>query len=156
MTRDEAIKTVSETYPKLVELTGRLDEAALNYRPTDQEWSVREILAHLVDDEMYVMRLRLARIVEENEPDLVPHDEKKWFATRNTARDALSELLEDFQVQRQASLGIIRFLREDEWQRRGFQPEYGHFTAEEWLGRWAAHDLNHLRQIESNLAGRRG
>ena len=39
-------------------------------------------------------------------------------------------------------------LTDDDWTRQGFQPEYGHFSAEEWLGHWAAHDLTHIEQIQ--------
>jgi hypothetical protein len=105
-----------------------------------------------VDDEMYVMRTRLERIIKEVRPDLVPHDEQQWYASRNTTRDALDELLADFAVQRAASLGIVAMLRESDWAREGYQPEYGVFTAETWLGRWADHDTVHLRQIEQRLA----
>jgi hypothetical protein len=114
------------------------------------EWSSREILAHLVDDEIYVMRTRLERIIKEDHPSLAPHDEKQWYANRNTTRDAPVELLGDFAVQRAASLGIIKMLRESDWMRQGYQPEYGLFTAQEWLSQWVAHDTAHLRQVESN------
>ncbi len=150
--RQPLIQTLEQTHPALVQLTASLDARALDYHPSPDEWSIREILAHLVDDEMYVMRLRLERIVKEDHPHLTPHDEKKWYATRNTTRDALPELLADFNLQRQASLGIINLLRESDWEREGYQPEYGHFTAEAWLAHWAGHDTTHLRQIESNLA----
>ena len=145
------LQALEQTHEALVRLTASLPPGALDFRPAPDEWSVREILAHLVDDEMYVMRTRLERIVKEHEPDLAPHDEKKWHVGRNTTRDDLAELLSDFALQRAASLGIARTLRESDWARRGFQPEYGHFTAEEWLGRWVDHDTTHLRQVESQL-----
>lgn len=150
--RDEQLRTLERTYPELVRLTeGLAGSAALDHRPTDGDWSTREILAHLVDDEMYVMRTRLERIVKEDEPDLAPHDEKKWHANRNTTRDALEALLADFALQRAASLGLMHMLRDSDWARHGFQPEYGRFTAEKWLQHWVEHDEVHLRQIEGNL-----
>jgi hypothetical protein len=60
-------------------------------------------------------------------------------------------LLADFSVQRAASLGMIKMLRESDWERQGTQPEYGTFTAEGWLGSWVEHDAVHLLQIASNL-----
>ena len=150
--RSQLIAALEQTYPRLVRLTATLPDAALDFQPTADDWSIREILAHSVDDEMYVMRTRLERIVKEDRPHLAPHDEKQWYATRNTSRDAIDELLADFQLQRAASLGLIRFLRDSDWAREGFQPEYGHFTAEIWLSHWATHDVVHLEQIERNLA----
>jgi hypothetical protein len=150
--RSNLIRTLEQTYPTLVRLVASLDDTVLDFRPAVGDWSVREILAHLVDDEMYVMRTRVERVVKEDHPHLAPHDEKKWYQTRNTTRDNLSELLADFNLQRQASLGMIRMLRDSDWAREGFQPEYGHLSAEGWLERWVDHDTIHLRQIESNLA----
>jgi hypothetical protein len=150
-TRADAIATLQQTPATLVQMTSALPDAALDFRAAPTEWSVREILAHLVDDEMYVMRLRLERIVKEDNPQLTPHDEQRWYTTRNTTRDALAELLVDFAVQRAASLGIIGMLRESDWKREGVQPEYGRFTADGQLAMWAEHDTTHLRQIEATL-----
>lgn len=149
--RGDLISTLEATHPALARLTSGLGAAELDYRSAADEWSIREILAHLVDDEMYVMRTRMELIIKEDEPYLTPHDEKPWAVTRNTSRDALEELLADFEVQRAASLGILRMLRESDWARTGVQPEYGTFTAEMWLGRWVDHDTMHLRQIEETL-----
>ena len=150
-TRAELIATLEQTGPALARITAGLADAALDFHSGPGEWSIREILAHLVDDEMYVMRLRLERIVKEDHPHLTPHDEQKWYASRNTTRDQLEELLADFGLQRAASLGIIKMLRESDWARQGNQPEYGTFTGEEWLGNWVEHDTVHLRQIEGTL-----
>ena len=150
--RAQNLAVLEATLPALAELTATLDDTALDFRTAPEEWSIREILAHLVDDEIYVMRLRVERIVKEEKPDLTPHDEKQWYASRNTTRDALDELLADFRLQREASLAMLHMLREQDWARTGIQPEYGTFTAEEWLDHWAEHDTVHLNQIRQNLA----
>jgi hypothetical protein len=135
----------------LEQMIAALPADALDYRPALEEWTIREILAHLVDDEMYVMRTRMERIIKEDTPHLAPHDEKHWFAQRNTSRDALGELLADFRLQRAASLGMVRMLRPADWARTGFHPEYGTFSAAAWLGYWLAHDATHLDQIAARI-----
>lgn len=149
--RAQLVATLGETHHTLVRLTADQLGAALDFRVSPDDWTVREILAHLVDDEMFVMRTRFERMMKESRPHLAPHDEKAWFANRNTTRDRLDDLLADFAVQRAASLGIIALLREGDWLREGYQPEYGTFTAEEWLAQWVAHDTTHIRQIEAIL-----
>jgi hypothetical protein len=150
-TLNDSLATLTTTEATLRRLTGHLDDAALDFRPAPDAWTVREILAHLVDDEAFIMRQRLERIAKEERPHLAPHDEQHWYANRNTERDARDELLTDFQVQRAASLNATQLLRPTDWQRVGFQPEYGEFTAEEWLKRWANHDNVHVDQIEQTL-----
>ncbi|HLZ59069.1 MAG TPA: DinB family protein [Ktedonosporobacter sp.] len=153
--RAKLITILEQTQPELERLTAAISEAELDFRSAPEEWSIREILAHLVDDEMYVMRTRFERIMKEARPHLAPHDEKYWYANRNTARDAVEELLSDFAVQRAASLAMIHMLRESDWAREGYQPEYGHFTAEKCLASWAEHDTVHLHQIERNVQSAR-
>ncbi len=150
--REQLIRTLEQTHPSLVKLAMSLSDGALDFRPTPGEWSIREILAHLVDDEMYVNRLRMERIIKEDRPNLAPHDEKKWYPDRNKSRDGRDELLSDFSLQRAASLAMIKMLRESDWARMGFQPEYGHVTAEGWLSYWVKHDVVHLEQIKNNLS----
>lgn len=146
----DSLAVLEATTSALQQLVTPLDDHALDFRPAEDAWTIREVLAHLVDDEAFIMRQRLARIAKEERPDLAPHDEQHWYAHRNTARD--TTLLADFQVQRDASLGVIRLLRDADWQRVGYQPEYGEFTAAEWLVHWADHDTLHLRQIAETLA----
>jgi hypothetical protein len=150
--RSQAIAQLRQTPATLHAMTAAVSDGALDYRPTPQDWSVREILAHLVDDEAFVMRNRLERMVKEDRPQLAPHDEQQWYANRNTARDDLMTLLDDFETQRAASLGVFALLREREWSRIGFQSEYGEFTAAEWLERWRDHDQTHIEQIARTLA----
>ncbi|HZC07696.1 MAG TPA: DinB family protein [Ktedonobacterales bacterium] len=150
--RDQAIAELRQTPTTLREMTSSASDAALDYHPTPEAWSTREVLAHLVDDEMFVMRTRLERMIKEDRPQLAPHDEQRWYAHRNTARDDRTTLLDDFETQRAASLGIFALLRETEWSRTGIQPEYGEFTAADWLERWREHDQIHIEQIARTLA----
>ncbi|HEY0756205.1 MAG TPA: DinB family protein [Ktedonobacteraceae bacterium] len=149
--RSQQIAALAQTHATLLRLTEGLADEVLDFRVGSDEWSMREMLAHLVDDEMYVMRTRMERIVKEDLPLLAPHDEKQWYATRNTTRDQLAELLSDFAVQRAASVALLRMLRESDWQRQGKQPEYGIFTAETWLGYWLEHDHTHIEQVRRTL-----
>ncbi len=150
--RSTLITTLEQTHPTLVRLTAALSDEALDYQQDADEWTIREILAHLVDDEMFIMRTRLERIIKEDAPALAPHDEKHWYNQRNKGRDQVSELLHDFAIQRAASLNILTFLRDSEWMRQAYHPEYDHFTAEEWVGHWVTHDTVHIAQIERLIA----
>lgn len=151
-TRAQFITTLEQTSQSLHRLTANLSDDALDLRSDPDEWTIREILAHLLDDEMFVMRTRLERMMKEENPQLASHDEKKWYSQRNTTRDQITQLLGDFAIQRQASLNMLSALRASEWARTAYHPEYGQFTAEEWLEHWAAHDTTHIHQIEHNLA----
>lgn len=53
--RAQLITTLEQTHGALAELTASLSDEALDFRPGAEEWSTREILAHLVDDEMFII-----------------------------------------------------------------------------------------------------
>ena len=136
---------------RLTEALASVSDDALDSAP-EGEWTARTVLAHLRDDEFMVMRLRLERMLVENEPELAPFDEKAWAASRNTGRDSRDNLLSDFRTQREASVAILKTLTPNDWRRIGLQPEYGSFDIHWWLEHWLDHDNNHLAQITSTLS----
>lgn len=136
---------------RLAEIVGEADDQRLAAAQPG-EWSARTVMAHLRDDEFMVMRLRIARMLVEDVPELAPFDEKAWAASRYTGRDARDELISDFRTQRTASVEILRRLGPEELRRGGSQPEYGSFDIHWWLQHWVSHDNNHLDQISRALA----
>ena len=124
----------------------RLDNAATG------EWPARTVLAHLRDDEFMVNRLRLERMLVEDEPDLAPFDEKAWAESRYKGRDARDELIDDFRTQREASIAILKRCQPNDWLRIGHQPEYGSFDIHWWLQHWLEHDQTHLAQVRDALS----
>ncbi len=148
---DPLVDELAATAAQLRELTRTASDAQLDAQ-WPGEWSVRTVLAHLRDDEFLVTRLRLERMLVEDDPQLAPFDEQAWEASRWQGRDGLDELLDDFQLQRDASIAILRRLEGDEWQRPGLQPEYGILTVRSWLDHWLKHDRMHLAQIARSLS----
>ena len=98
------------------------------------------------------MRLRLERMLVEDHPSLAPFDEQAWEADRWRGRERLDDLLDDFDLQRAASIAILRRVEGDVWQRSGMQAEYGTLTVRTWLDHWLEHDRMHLAQIEGSLS----
>ncbi len=100
-----------------------------------------------------VMRFRLERILMEDRPILQPFDEAAWAADRWTDRDALTDLLKDFRVQRQASVAILDRLTEVQWMRETTEAEFGTFDLLWWVEQWAAHDRVYVDQLQRLLPG---
>lgn len=115
----------------------------------DGAWAPRTILAHLRDDEYLCLRLALERMLAEDGPELRFLDGQDWERSRNRARDRKEQLLADFALQRQASLGILRLLDAAQWQRAGTSAGRRHLTVAELVQRWAAHDREHIAQLEA-------
>lgn len=143
---------ILEATPKILEeIAASADEALLD-KAWPGEWTPRVVLAHLRDDEFLTMRMRLERMLaEEQRPLLMPFDETAWAANRWTGRDALPELLADFREQRAASLQILRRLGDEDWPRVAYQPEMGEVTVRTWTEHWVEHDQTHINQLRAGL-----
>lgn len=114
-------------------------------------WSARTILAHFRDDEFLCMRVALERMLAEDNPLIRFIDGAEWEPDRNRTRDRKDWLLADFALQRQASLGILRGLRPEDWARRGSTADGREFTVRQFLGHWAGHDAEHIAGLEDAL-----
>lgn len=159
--RTDSTKRGSTGYPELIRTlaaTPERLEALLRSAPGPEldraapgEWSARTVAAHLRDDEFMVMRLRLERMLVEEQPLLVPFDEGVWAAGRWQGRDSADDLIADLRMQRAASLHILARLSDEQWHRTGTQPEIGSFDIHWWVEHWAEHDLVHLDQVATCL-----
>ena len=136
----------------LSELYG-LDENELRWRPTEGEWSLKEIAAHLRDAE----ELALAQInafASGSSPlpawdvDLLPQE-------RDYQQEEIALLLASFRGMRRETTYLLWGLTGEDWRRAAEHPYGGPITLEEVAREMARHDLEHLwqvRQLKGRLA----
>lgn len=144
---DELLRRLDTTPRTMAHLTAELRDQELDAAEAG-EWSARQILAHLRDDESMVMRMRLVRMLVEDDPLLPDFDEQAWATNRNTSHDKKESLLADFMLQRQASLNLLQRLTPEQWERPGRHEVRGSMTVRDLVERWADHDDEHVRQFE--------
>lgn len=135
---DQAIAILAATPPMLRAIAGVGDDALARRFGTD-DWSPREVLAHLWRTETFIgHRIRL--LLEEDEPEL---DDP----TYGTAPAELGVLLHEWQAARTRNLALFRSLTAEQRARGGRHVRHGRSTIREQIVEWAYHDLDHLRQI---------
>lgn len=117
----------------------------------DGEWSIRTGIAHLRDEEALVFRLRVERMLSEDNPAFVPFPPEQWLANRDTSRDDTQVLLRDLALQRQASVNLLQRLGGEEWERPGTHPVQGAYTVTSWVDYWLRHDAEHLEAMQQAL-----
>jgi uncharacterized damage-inducible protein DinB len=125
-----------------------LDNAALDYKPNPQKWSIREIVAHLADVEI-IYGYRLRQMIADKNPTIAPIEQDDW-ATNLAYREApVEEMLQQFRVLRQANMRLLQRLNPADLSKGAFHPERGRvFTLEELVNFMAGHHPNHIGQIE--------
>ena len=133
--------------PELVAsvLTGAAG-AEVDFKPAPDEWSVRQIVAHLADSEQ-VGCYRLRRVLAEDNPTLEWYDEKAWAEKLDYARRKYSQSLETFRRTRSENYELLKDLSPEDWQRPGVHSQYGPLTLLSLLKKYAEHAEGHARQI---------
>ncbi len=119
------------------------DSPRWDARPDAERFTLREMVAHLLDFDM-VCRERFERIIREDNPELPNWDEgeaAKHYAKREAVHDL--ELLLD---SRRTLSAWLEGLSADEWQRTGTRPNVGTYNVGEGVALMLGHDAYHLRQ----------
>jgi DinB superfamily len=136
---------------RLERLLGGLPRRALGRRPAPGKWSVVEILAHLADAEL-AMGWRLRNMLATPGVRLQWWDEHLWSEKCHYARSSPRRSLATFRALRESNLALLRSVPRGAWEScHGLHDTRGRQTVAEFVRMEAAHDLNHLRQIEQLL-----
>ena len=152
ITRHKLLETLGTTPDRLESLAHSLSTAQLARRPKKGEWSMAEILNHLLVGEREVIFPRLQRMLLETAPKFPSSaTNRTGFAAEPAARDVNEELAAFRQVRRQ-TVAFLKSLGEADWQHIGTSPTRGTLTIEAYTRYLVDHDLEHLSQLEATRA----
>ena len=124
--------------------------ADLHRRPAAGEWSVLELVGHLVDAEM-VMSGRYRWAISQDEPPLLGYDQDLWVARLRHNDAQPDELLAVFSALRAANLRLWRQSTVDERERVAIHAERGPESYGLMFRMLAGHDRFHLNQMRETL-----
>jgi hypothetical protein len=121
------------------------------YAPAPGQWSINEIVGHLIDEERHDFRVRIDYMLRKASDSWPPIDPQRTVREANFNDQSLDALRTEFMHERGKSLEWLAGLHDANWDASYHHPKMGDFTAASMLRAWAAHDLLHLRQIERIL-----
>lgn len=133
------IPTIIETF-----LDGLTDEE-MEMTPAEGEWSIREVIGHLVGAQELISA-RVNKILDEDNPSL------KSLTVSQLAAPApvltASDLFRQYKASREAMMERLRDIGPADWWRTGMHEEFGKVTLLQQAGYFAKHDHAHLTQFE--------
>jgi DinB superfamily len=141
---------VMELTESLLRTVLRDAAADLRKRPAPVEWSVLELLGHLVDAEM-VMSARYRWTISQDKPPLLGYDQDRWVAQLRHNDDQPDELLRVFSALRGDNLRLWRRSSADDRQRVAMHAERGPESYDLMFRMLAGHDRFHLNQMGETL-----
>ena len=123
-----------------------LAESEIDYHPSPEAWSVRQLMAHLADSEV-VAAWRFRRLIADHEPALEAFDEKRWAAHLGYDRRDTFENLASFRRLRAENYGLLSYLPADAFDRAGTHAERGRVTLRDMVMINVTHAERHADQI---------
>ncbi len=80
-----------------------------NYRYADDKWSVKEVLGHLIDAER-IFAYRALRFARKDNTPLAGFEENDYVPESNAANRTMQDMLEEYNVVRDASVALFKSL----------------------------------------------
>jgi hypothetical protein len=152
----DPMHVLGATCGRLERLLEGMPARVLSRHPAPGKWSIREIVAHMADAELAI-GWRFRNMIATPGAHLQWWDEHLWSETCGYVRTPVPQSLRLFNALRESNLHLLRSIPRVRWQAcYGVHDKRGRQTVEEFVTMEAAHDLNHLRQVEGLLQARRG
>ncbi|TME25545.1 MAG: DinB family protein [Chloroflexi bacterium] len=148
--QDDPAEIQASTTAALLEI---LEDTGSDLRttPAPGEWSVLELLGHLVDAEI-VLSGRYRWVLSHDRPPLLGYDQDRWVERLRHNDDPPDALLEVFSTLRTANLRLWNRSSADDRQRVAMHAERGPESYELMFRMLAGHDRFHLDQMRRTLA----
>ncbi len=128
-------------------LSEGLTEEECRWRPTADEWSVLEVVNHLLDEEREDFKVRLDYILHRPGEPWPEIDPQGWVLERDYNSRELVHSLRELVAEREASIERLGSLGDTRLDIAAEAPWGGEISAGDMLTAWVAHDVLHLRQL---------
>jgi hypothetical protein len=128
-----------------------LPEALLVWHPGPAEWSVKEVIGHLIEADRRGFSGRIRIILDARDPALERWDQNAVARARGDDARPGRALLEELAALRQEGLALARRLGPADLTRGGHHPTVGYLRVADLLHEWVHHDRNHLKQMLANV-----
>ena len=112
------VETLTRQNDRVTSLLGGLSDGQARFRFAPGEWSIKEVVGHLIDTERFLFHRAFS--ISRNDPTPLPGFEQDDYV-REAGFDALPfpDLLEEFALLRRANLAALRHLTPAASLRRG-------------------------------------
>ncbi|MFO0908709.1 MAG: DinB family protein [Isosphaeraceae bacterium] len=139
--------------PMLAYAVSGLSREQERLRPGPGDWSIAELVAHLMDTDL-VDSDRMKRVIAEENPVLMGFDESAWVKRLGYQEASVEEAVSLLTANRRWTAAILRRLDDDAFARVGQHSETGRKSLAELLAIAVNHVDHHLRFLyvkRSNL-----
>lgn len=145
----ELREALARTPDLVAQVAAGLDGGTLRERPAPGEWSIKEVLAHLMELDGRLFLPRLRRMALEDTPRFEAFDPKAWEAERDRREGRFEDDLAAFRGARAELLAFLTTVSAEAAERPGWSSHFGPLTLAQYATHAADHDLEHLGQMRA-------
>ena len=114
------------------------------------EWTIKEILVHVIDDER-IFAYRALRFARNDTTELPGFEQDEYVPESRANERDLENILAEYVSVRQATLTLYRSFNDDVWARQGIGSG-NPLSVRAAIYHIAGHELHHLESIKENYA----
>ena len=144
----DSLERFGNALPMMVAGLSQQDAA---WKPSTGNWSILEIVCHLIDEEAEDFVMRLKSTLENPKSSWPSWDPTGVAVSRNYNEQNFGEKVNEFVAVRKQSLVWLRHNLEADWNQSYDHPSLGMISAGDLLAAWTAHDQLHVRQIGKRM-----
>jgi hypothetical protein len=147
------LRSVSDyraTYGLIKERIEGLTPIQLEWKPAANKWSVKEVLAHLVDSSL-AHSIRIRQIIAGNTSQILLYEQDAWVANAKSNETNIEDILSAFQAILLYNALFYERLSEEDWTKKGVNGDKEVSIADLFQG-FISHVNIHLAQIDRNKA----
>jgi uncharacterized damage-inducible protein DinB len=142
------LKHLRDNLKTVVDLTRSLPPEKLVYRWAEGEWTIKEILGHVIDDER-IYCYRALRFARNDATELPGFDQDDYVAFSGANERSIEDILEEYRAVRHATLTFFNSLEEKALKRAGVA-NGNVMSVRAAAYHIAGHELHHLNSIREN------
>ncbi len=147
MNLDDCYNQLSANAKAIQQLVETCPAEQARWKPSLADWSILEVINHLVDEEREDFPLRLRHLLAGSGQPWPPIRPAEWVAERAYNQRDLGESVQNFITERRRSVEWLSTLAQADWSVHYSHPPLDWLSAGDLLASWTAHDLLHLRQL---------
>ena len=145
ISKGNILQVMEKQNEQFCEFLAQFDEERANYRYAKGKWSIKEVIAHLIDVEL-VFLYRALRFSRNDKASLHGFEQDEFIANGDFSKLTLSELVEQFYHMRKATIPMFSAFTDEMWSRKGTASNNS-FTVRAIAYIMAGHVIHHMRVI---------
>lgn len=135
------------------DLVGALPEEKLVERCAEGEWTIKEILVHIIDTER-IFAYRALRFARNDQTELAGFEQDPYVAASNANARKIGDILAELSAVRLASIALFESFDEGTFHKAGISSQQ-RLSVRGALYQIAGHELHHMKSIKENyLSGK--